>query len=64
MAGLSCGPETISGTTACQAGPFMALPSPMQKASASRFQCVSQPKKASTARTAATPIIHTWQPMM
>ena len=32
IAGRSCGPETISGTTACQAGAFMALPRPMQKA--------------------------------
>ena len=64
MAGRSSGPETISGTTACQAGAFMALPRPMQKASASRFQWVSWPSQASTARVAATPIIQTWQTMM
>ena len=64
IAGRSCGPETISGTMACQAGAFMALPSPMQKVSARRFQWLSRPKKASTARVAATPIIQTWQAMM
>ena len=64
MAGRSSGPDTISGTMACQAGAFMALPSPMQKESASRFQWSSRPKKASTARVDATAIIQTWQAMM
>ena len=64
MAGRSCGPVTISGTTACQAGAFMALPNPMQKDSASRFQWLSWPRKARTASVAATPIIQTWQHMM
>ena len=64
IAGRRCGPETISGTTACQAGAFMALPSPMQKLKARRFQWSSRPVKASTASVAATPIIQTWQAMM
>ena len=64
MAGRSCGPETISGTTACQAGAFMALPSPMQKERPSRLQWSSLPKKARMASVAATAIIQTWQQMM
>ena len=64
IAGRRRGPETISGTTACQAGAFMALPRPMQKLRASRFQAVSWPRKANTARVAATAIIQNWQPMI
>ena len=64
IAGRSCEAGTISGMTACQAGVFMALPSPIRKLNATRFQAVSPPNRASTAMIPETISIQIWQPMM
>jgi hypothetical protein len=64
IAAGSTGRGTISGTTACQAGPFMALPMPMQRVSASRFQALRLPVQASTVSTMDASIIQTWQHTM
>ena len=64
LSATACGSRrrpTNSGTADCQAGPFMALPTPSAKVSSSRLQAVSWPIAASVARAAAQASIQSWQ---